>query len=504
MKTVKKIIGWAFRDKVSAIAFLVIFLVGIGFLLALTRYTIPFYDDYEYASLAKYSMTSSTDVAGAIKGAAVETKTMWYAWQGTHSSIFLMSLMPAIWGEQFYWIGPAFLILILAASIFVLTGVVARDVLGADKWNTLSLQCLTAGMVILYIHAATQAFYWYNAGVHYIAMHSFLMLLMACLIHIQKEDCLPKQILLAVAATLLGELLGGANFVSALQCGIIIASLAVIGILKKRKQVLFFIPTVVAYAISFYFNVTAPGNKVREAHFWYVEHNAPKAVLQSFIEAIKWCKDFSNWKTMLLLFLLIPVIWRIVRKTEYVFKWWIMVLLMGWTVCFIASSFTSSLYATGEVVLARVINVIKINYHLLLVANEVYVLGFIFQTVKKNTKDADKNLLTRWKGGMVWPLIILWVGAYFFFYTNEIDPIGNYSVFGACYYLFNGEAKQFHDQYEERLEVLKNSEETDIVFEPYAVKPWFLINSDISSDAGEEPNAAIAKYYGKNSVRIRE
>ena len=514
MKTIKKIIGWSFRDKVSAIAFTVILLIGLGFLLALTRYTIPYYDDYEYARMAKNSMSSSHDIIGAIGGAAQETKYMWYAWQGTHSSIFFMGLMPAIWGEQCYWMGPAFLILILAISVFVLTGVVARDVLKADRWNTLSLQSLSAGMVILYIYAAAQAFYWYNSGVHYTAMHSFMLLFVACIVHILYEKKLKWKIVLSVAATVLGVIVGGSNFVTALQTGLIFASVAVIGLIVKKKAekklLLYYVPALIAYAISFYYNVSAPGNNVREANFWYVEHSATKSVIGSFKEAFRMCKDFSNWKTMLILVLLVPVIWRIVRNTKYVFRWWIMLLIMGWTVCFIAAGFTPSLYATGEIVLARVINVIKIDYHLLLIVNEVYVLGFIFQLIKgvaDQKAEAGRktvNPLAKWKGGMVWPVIIVWMAAFFFFYTNEIDPIGSYSVFGACYYIFEGQAAEFHEQYEKRIEVLKNSDETDIVFEPYTVRPWFLINSDISTDPEAEQNVAMAKYYGKNSVRLKE
>ena len=36
----------------------------------------------------------------AISGALDCSRTQWYAWQGTYSSIFFMALMPAIWGEQ--------------------------------------------------------------------------------------------------------------------------------------------------------------------------------------------------------------------------------------------------------------------------------------------------------------------------------------------------------------------------------------------------------------------
>ena len=140
----------------------------------------------------------------------------------------------------------------------------------------------------------------------------------------------------------------------------------------------------------------------------------------------------------------------------------------------------------------------------MLALNVVYVVGFIYQLVQKKSKNKEKNLLLKWKGGFAWPLIIAWVGAFFFFYTNEVNPIGNYTVFGAAYYLANGTAEQFYDEYEQRLEILKDDSIKDVVFEPYKARPWFLINKDIGTDPSDEENVFLAKYYNKNSVCVKE
>ena len=39
-----------------------------------------------------------------------------------------------------------------------------------------------------------------------------------------------------------------------------------------------------------------------------------------------------------------------------------------------------------------------------------------------------------------------------------------------------------------------------VVFEPYSVRPWFLIWKDISGDPMAEENQSIKAYYGKTSV----
>ncbi|MCQ2525931.1 MAG: DUF6056 family protein [Lachnospiraceae bacterium] len=504
MRFIKKLFGWTFSEKYRAIGYLAILAVGVGLLIALAKYSVPYYDDYAYGDYTRAGMSSSYDLIGAIKGAANGVKVMWYAWQGTHASIFFMCLVPSVFGEQFYFLGPIFLILLLTGAVFTLTYVVARDVLKADKWNCLALQSLTAGMIILYIHSANQAFYWYNGGFHYTAMHANLMFLSACIVRLLSTDLKREKIAMTLLVILLAEMVGGSNYVTAMQSGLVLVSFALLGILKKKKSTLLLLPGLVAYGISFYYNIFAPGNNVRESHFWYVEETPLMAVADSFKEAVKWGIQFSNWKTLLIVFLIIPVAWSIVKKTGFVFKWWVMLLMMAWSLCFFASSFTASLYATGEVVLARVINNAKMNYHLMLVLNVVYVVGFIYQLVQKKSKNKEKNLLLKWKGGFAWPLIIAWVGAFFFFYTNEVNPIGNYTVFGATYYLANGTAEQFYDEYEQRLEILKDDSIKDVVFEPYKARPWFLINKDIGTNPSDEENVFLAEYYNKNSVCVKE
>ena len=95
--------------------------------------------------------------------------------------------------------------------------------------------------------------------------------------------------------------------------------------------------------------------------------------------------------------------------------------------------------------------------------------------------------------------VLCWLLVWCFFYNISPDRIGQYSAYGAHYYLTSGEAKAFHEQYDNRLALLR-SDQSDIVFEPYSVRPWFLIWKNISDDPMAEENQSIKAYYGKTSV----
>ncbi|MBP5670117.1 MAG: hypothetical protein J6X14_07410, partial [Lachnospiraceae bacterium] len=91
MKLVRKILSFGFQEKAYAILLGLILLTCLVPLYGLTRYAIPFYDDYNYARPVwiYYTLSGST-LKAAVVGAMRNAFTMRYAWQGTYGSIFMM------------------------------------------------------------------------------------------------------------------------------------------------------------------------------------------------------------------------------------------------------------------------------------------------------------------------------------------------------------------------------------------------------------------------------
>ena len=184
----KKKLTWKPGEKLLAIGFCLLLLAALIPLFRLTIYAVPYYDDYNFGRFARAAMEQEQAKWAAIPGALEGSRTQWYAWQGTYSSIFFMTLMPAIWGEQYYFLGPVFILLLLLAGSMVFTHVILRKVFGMEKWISLAIQAVITTAQFMFIYSAQSGFYWYNGGIHYVGMHGFGLLFLAVSICLERAE----------------------------------------------------------------------------------------------------------------------------------------------------------------------------------------------------------------------------------------------------------------------------------------------------------------------------
>ncbi len=492
----KKMMSWKPDTKLVAVVAVLVLAVLLVPLLRISIYTAPWYDDYNYAKFVKNFLLEDPTLRGIWNGIAYCVKTSWYAWQGTFSSIFFMALMPGLWGEDKYFLGPLFLIFLLLFAVLVVVKVLVKDVLGGDKASCVVLQAVTAIMVIELIHVAHYGFYWYNAGVHYVGMHSFFLLLAACSIRLVQVKKIAAKLLLLLVNMLLALLVGGSNFVTSLQGGLCLLTIGLVSCLvygKECKKILWLLPTVMVYAVAFYINVSAPGNQVRAAQYEGWGLHPLQAMIQSFVKAAVYVGEFTGWITIVILILIVPVIWQMVGKSKFAFRMPGLVLL--WSVCFYATGFTPSLYSLGHEGLARTLNAVKITYQLLLIINEVYWLGWFRRYLEKIGKPVIDGKVRWW----FYPIVgVLMLGIF----CADTDKTGTYASWAAYYYVHTGEAYNFHDGYLDRVERIKSGG-SDVVVPPYLFRPWIISVGELSEDPQNEANRAIAEWYDKESVSCK-
>ncbi len=489
---VKKILKWV-PDKrlVAAFAWLAL----LGLLIPLFRAlpdTVPYYDDYNYGLFVKNFLDLERSLGSALRGAVYCVKTQWWAWQGTFSSVFFMSMVPCVWGEEYYFLGPMFLILILLFSTLVLMKVLLRDLMQADRAGSMTVQAVTAAMVIVLIYSLNGGFYWYNGGVHYVGMHSFLLLLTAAWIKLLLKKTHAAVSVLLMFWSLLGAVLaGGANYVTALQGILVGLSLGLAGLLLKNKRVLWLLPSLGVYGYAFYKNVSAPGNSVRSnvLQSGGLGMGPAEAIGRSFLEAFRHLTEYTGWITVALLVLLAPVIWQMLKNTEFRFR--LPGLILLWSFCLYATGFTPSLYTMGHAGLGRTQNAVKITFQILMIMNEVYWLGWLQGKLKG--KKVFLNKEARWWFYPVIGALILCIFA--------ADPYqaAHYSSFAAYWWVHTGEGYNFRQEYWDRVERIVNSD-SDVVVRPYINKPDIFMPRDLSSDPNDEANRAMANWYHKNSI----
>ena len=458
-------------------------------LLLLSLYAVPWYDDYNFGGFVKGFIEQERSLGSMISGALYCAKTQWYAWQGTFSSIFFMSIVPCIWGEEYYFIGPLFLILLLAVALFTLCESVCTNVFGAKRFQTVPVCAVLTTMGIELLYSLHDGIYWYNAGVHYVGMHSFFFLLAAGWFGVLYGSGKWKGILCMIWGILAAPLAGGANYVTALQGSIMVASLFVLGLAmkKKRKRVIWLAPSLLIYGFSLFKNISAPGNRVRTNALAVSRPSVVQTVFSSFKDAYKYSWVFTGWITVLFLILMIPLIWKMVTSSSFSFRF--PVLVSAWSVCFYAAGFAPGIYALGQTGLPRMMNAIKLTFQVLLVFNEIYWIGWIRKKVIKGKKTGEMP---------IWYYLII-AGIMCVVIAIEPDRSMNYASLTAIRDLVKGDAKQYHDEYKERVELLKTSDK-QVILHPYTVRPWALMETDLTEDPSNGANRAIAGWYHKDSV----
>ena len=455
----------------------------------MTLYTAPWYDDYMFGSPVKSFLNLEYSLKSALEGAFYCARTEWYAWQGCYSCSFLNSLVPIVWREDLYFVGPMFLITILTVSVFCLIWVLVRDVLKADCLSGIAFSSAAAIMAVMLIHTAQAGFYWYVGGVVYVCMHSFFMLLTAGWLKLLSDPGKVATVLAVIWTMAAAVVVGGANYVTGLQGALLGVGLCVLGAFLKKKQVLYLLPSVIINLFCFYKSVSAPGNNVRGAAFADMGMGPFQAIGNSFVEAFRHIGEFTGLISVAIVIFLLPVIFRMLNQTKFTFRYPGLVLLFSF--CFYATGFTPSLYTMGHAGLGRTLNAVKITYQILLLLNLVYWLGWV--------KQKQIDALKVFNDGA--PILFYAVMALVMLGIFAIDPnqAGSYSSYGAYYWVHTGEANEFHKEYLARVETIKNGGSV-VTVTPYHFRPWFLSLGELTANPDSGQNRAMADWYGKAAI----
>lgn len=419
---------------------------------------------------------------------------------------FFMTLMPAVWGEQYYFLGPVFILLLLLAGSMVFTHVILRKVFRMEKWSSLAIQAVITIAEFMFIYSAQSGFYWYNGGIHYVGMHGFGLLFLSVAICLERAEGRTAKGLLFTASVLLAMITAGSNFVTALQGLLCLLTILLVSVVVERRRTgLWLLPSTLVYIIGFGLNVAAPGNSVRARSYVGWGYGPLESIGRSFLEAVKHIPEYTGPVVLMVMLLLVPMIWQAVKSTDYRFRYPGIVLALSF--CLYATGYTPSLYSLGHAGLSRTLNAVKITYLLLLFLNEIYWIGWLRQLLEKRAEQTTGQLtIQKWairNGAAAWWFYVLIGVACLVIFRASSNQAGHYSSYGAYYYVHTGEAYNFHQEYLERVAILSGPEK-DVQLPAYQFRPWFLCMGEISEDADNEANRSLAMWYHKDSVTLKE
>ena len=354
-------------------------------LFRLTIYAVPYYDDYNFGRFARAAMEQEQSKWAAISGALDCSRTQWYAWQGTYSSIFLMSLQPAIFSQRLYFLTTFLMLFMVIGSIFSLFHVLFTRYIPLSRSLRLMLSLALSFLCVHVIDEGKSAFYWYNGALHYTFMHSCMLFFFALLLLYMKEEKRSKRVFFLLCCCFLAFVIGGANYITGLLSPVILLALLLLCIPAHEKRGLGGILPLLIMLIGFFINVRAPGNAVRIAA--QLDSMGPvEAVYYSFVYAVKGIGEWTNLYVIFFAVLLAPFLFRALSGCRFSFP--LPGIVLGFSFCLVAASYTPSLYSMGHTyIFGRSLNIMRMLFYLLFFLNLVYCIGWLCTRFPKAAAD---------------------------------------------------------------------------------------------------------------------
>ena len=529
---------------------IVIYALSLIPVLVIGKYDYPSADDFSMGLGTRlvYEATGSLfAVAGKILS---ETARYYRTWIGYFTSCLFTTVSPATFGEAWYALTPAVILLALHVGVAVFFYALMEKALGMNRYVR---RCMTVLALFLMVQRMpegslrVEAFYWYSGAGNYTLTFSAGLLYLAFYVLSVCGVRRKNRSLFLVLACIMGFLAGGGNYLSALSFAVVSVLFAVYLVNMKTRQgensrmgrlcVIGRLLPAAFYLCGFAVSCLSPGNRIRggEAE----GYGALKSILLSLYYTLSYpLNQWMNWAVLLILALAGVIFWMGFAEIEFsganakaggaaasetgsgaqavqlrfASPFPAAVLAYGIVSCVV----TPALYAQGNMDAGRIQSTFWLHAVLVLLLLEWYLVGGLYRQFSKeqnvSTASGLQNVsaapclqnasaascLRNGAAGFVRAILL------FFLVFSLLAVKGNpdfYTGTSAVSELLDGSAAQYGRENEARLRILKNPREQDAVLPRYTVQPNLLYFEDVSEDPGDWINQKMSEYYGKSSIR---
>lgn len=468
---------------------IVILLLVISCLPIITagRFTYPQGDDFEYGIYCHKALLENGGFAAVIKAACQAVVDGFWNWQGTFASIFIMAIHPGVWGTQYYHLVPSIMLLLIVSSSLFFWSTFLRKLCCASREETILVGTVMTFFIVQLPVSKASAFFWFNGAINYVGTFSFLLYFISFVIRALIAEKGRGWIALACIAAVL---VGGGNLVTGLTGNILIIYIVLaLWILKKLNLVKRIVLPGTILLSAYALNVLAPGNFVRQSHSGDLHK---LGVVGSIIKSFQVCLtnamgEWTGWFWVLLILMLLPVFWKIVKGIDFSFP--VPILFFTASFCVLSAMYTPQLYAIGKWRTGRVLNITYFTFLILTALNELYFIGWLNKRQRVVWNHSLNKRYYTLIGGMGVILCLL---------TAIADP-EKMTVSAIIKAVVSGEAQEYATVIEDNIALLESSCEEFVIVQEPPRKPEVLVNEEI-----EAWRIGTAGYYGKKKVRYPE
>lgn len=536
------------KERNLALSVLAVLVLALVPLYLISGYAHPSVDDYSYGKFASLIWAETGSLPAVFANAWERTAHTYQTWQGTFSSIFLMRLQPAVFGEEYYFLTTVLLLtLFLLASILFYMAFFVK-LFGASGWQGLILSCILNFGAVEFTHVPSDSFYWYNGGVTYTFFYAMQALLFALLLFLYCAKRRAVKIMLGIICVITAFFTCGGNYVTSLVTVEILCFACILLFLKngstaeKKKEsryqftvrfqnmikgifsmaepqemhtyyltLIFFLLTFAAAAAGFLTAVLAPGNAVRQAEVGKAM-NPLFAIGLSFVYGAYSIGNCMQLPVLMLLLACIPLMAVIGKNSSFSFRCPGVVTFFSY--CLYSSQITPVIYAQGLKIPYRIMNIIYFSCFVMAAVNLFYWIGY-FGKKETTSVIVEKAAICHQKKMRSFYAIVFLL--FCFTAAGEIsikadmDADGKAQVeitempasVSAVYSLINGEARQYDKEAWERYQLYADDSMENVVVSEFSVKPAILFHSDITENPKNWKNQCVKKYFDKKSVKLK-
>ncbi len=517
------------EQRLSMLLFFIIIFAVIPLYL-ISGYAHPCVDDYSYGRHTAQVWKETGSLEQVFLKAIEKTGDSYRSWQGTFSSIFLMRLQPAIFGEQYYFLTTIILLTVFIVCSILFYMAFFSKLFHASFFQGLIISILLSLGAVEFTYVISDSFYWYNGGITYTFFYSMEAFLFALLIFFYCAKKRWIKIILGIVSIILAFFLCGGNYVTALITVEILFFACILLFLynwerKKKNNLwkesnnknyfinkLFFIMILLAGLVGFFIAILAPGNALRQESVGKAS-NPFLAIGLSFAYGIYSIANCWKLPVLVLFLCCIPCFALISKKSKFSFHYPAIVTLLSY--CLYSSQITPVIYAQGLKIPYRIMNIIYFSCFVMTGINLFYWVGYFIK--RQLWKTIIEKALVFYQKYFLHYYLFCFLLLCFTVVGNisieaEVDTGGSTQVsvtrmpasVSACFYLLNGEAKQYDKEAWERYFIYSDHFKEDIVVKEFSVKPEIIFHSDITEDPKNWKNSCVKRYFGKKSVKLEK
>lgn len=470
-------------------------------LLLIAKYNYPSADDWSYSSAGYHALKNGEGFFGVIRASFATVKSSYINWEGRFVNSFFASLQPGIWGERYYGVVAWIMIgIVIISELYLCNSLLKKYTKGEAGWLCIPIMVPPLILQLLYNPAPEESFYWYTGAVNYVFVYGLSLILAALFIKLGTEECKKgTYIWRALVSCILAALVGGDNFSTSLSCFLALGCLSVLFLWLDRRAFFrtWFVTAIVG--ISLLFCIIAPGNMVRlNGTFGGVTAGKKWAIAASLQYALHTVYSESfNIRMVLMILLILPFLWKAVKSMDYSFRFPALFTIV--TFGLYASQLTPNMYIEKGIHSGRLMAILFYSYHVWLVGNIGYWVGWISRRRNKMTESLKEisGRLARY----LWAYCVLIA----LLLAGSIDRSGGGRSRAAYQSWQNGLPQQYAKEWEERLTVLHDDSVKEVCFSPISIYPAMIMYTDLQPDDGYIwVNSACAQYYDKDVIRIMQ